>query len=98
MNVLLCGGAAIVTTHQNGYTTPLISLSIGYVKPIFGHKHDMLTATQCKMARMATDWGVRELAVAAAVSANTISRFENGGKANVSTLKLIRQAFEAAGV
>ena len=58
----------------------------------------MLTATQCKMARMATDWGVRELAVAAAVSANTISRFENGGKANVSTLKLIRQAFEAAGV
>lgn len=58
----------------------------------------MLTATQCKMARAALDWGVRELADEAGVNANTITRFESGKKANVSTRKLIRQAFEAAGL
>ena len=58
----------------------------------------MLTDTQCRMARAALSWGVRELAKAAGVSANTIARFESGKKANPATLKVIRQAFEAAGI
>lgn len=58
----------------------------------------MLTATQCKMGRAALGWGVRELASAADISANTVTRFETGKNANASTLKLIRQALEAQGV
>ena len=58
----------------------------------------MLTATQCRMARAALGWGVRELADAAGINVNTVTRFESGKKANVSTQKLIRQTFEAAGV
>jgi len=58
----------------------------------------MLTPTQCKMARIALDWGVRELADATGLNVNTVSRFESGKKANATTPKLIRQAFEAAGV
>jgi transcriptional regulator with XRE-family HTH domain len=58
----------------------------------------MLTPTQCKMARAALDWGVRELAVAAGINVNTVTRFESGKKANISTQKLIKQAFEAVGV
>jgi hypothetical protein len=50
------------------------------------------------MARAALSWGVRELAEAAGVNVNTVTRFEGGSKANLSTQKLIRQAFEAAGV
>jgi transcriptional regulator with XRE-family HTH domain len=50
------------------------------------------------MGRAALGWGVRELAEAAGVSANTIARFEGGKKANPATLKVIKQAFEAAGV
>ena len=58
----------------------------------------MITATQCKMARAALDWGVRDLAKAADISANTVARFESGKKPNASTVKLIQQAFENAGV
>jgi transcriptional regulator with XRE-family HTH domain len=58
----------------------------------------MLTETQCKMARAALSWGVRELADAAGINVNTVTRFESGKKANVSTQKLIRQVFEAAGL
>lgn len=51
------------------------------------------------MARAALDWGVRDLAQIAGVSANTVARFENGRNApNPSTLRVIRQAFEATGV
>lgn len=59
----------------------------------------MLTATQCKMARAALGWGMKELAEASGVSANTIDRFENGRAAPIpANLKALRQAFEAAGV
>ena len=58
----------------------------------------MITATQCKMARAALDWGVRDLAKAADVSANTVARFESGKKSNASTVKLIQRALEEAGV
>jgi transcriptional regulator with XRE-family HTH domain len=50
------------------------------------------------MARAALDWGVRDLAQAADITANTVARFESGKKSNASTVRLIRQAFEAAGV
>ena len=59
----------------------------------------MLTATQCKMARAALGWGMKELAGASGVSANTIDRFENGRAAPIpANLKALRQALEAAGV
>jgi transcriptional regulator with XRE-family HTH domain len=59
----------------------------------------MLTATQCKMARAALGWGMKDLAERSGVSANTIDRFENGRNAPVpSTLKALRLAFEEAAV
>jgi transcriptional regulator with XRE-family HTH domain len=50
------------------------------------------------MARAALDWGVRDLAEKADISANTVARFESGKKTYVSTQRLIREAFETAGV
>jgi transcriptional regulator with XRE-family HTH domain len=50
------------------------------------------------MARAALNWSTRDLAKAAGVSSNTVSRFESGKPAIPATLKTIRQAFEAAGV
>jgi transcriptional regulator with XRE-family HTH domain len=53
---------------------------------------------QIRMARAAIGWGVRELAEKAGVTANTITRIENGADAKHSTLEAIRSAFEAAGI
>jgi transcriptional regulator with XRE-family HTH domain len=53
---------------------------------------------QIKMARAAVGWGVRELARNAGVTANTVTRVENGRDARVSTIEAIRAALEAAGV
>ena len=50
------------------------------------------------MARAALGWGVRDLAKHASIGVNTVARFESGKPANASTLLLIKQAFEAAGV
>jgi transcriptional regulator with XRE-family HTH domain len=51
------------------------------------------------MARAALEWGVRDLADAAGIAANTVVRFETGRNTpNQATLKVIRQAFEAAGI
>ena len=58
----------------------------------------MLTATQCRMARGALNWLVKDVADRTGLSANTVSRFEGGAKANVTTQKLIREAFEKEGV
>jgi transcriptional regulator with XRE-family HTH domain len=43
-------------------------------------------------------WGVRELAKRAGVTANTVSRIENGADAKQSTIDRLRQSLEAAGV
>jgi transcriptional regulator with XRE-family HTH domain len=75
-----------------------ISLSLYRVNTYLDKNTTMLTATQCKMARAALDWGVRDLAGKTGLSANTISRFEGGANANTATLKAIRQAFMDAGV
>jgi transcriptional regulator with XRE-family HTH domain len=53
---------------------------------------------QLRMARTAVGWGVRELAKKAGVTANTVSRIENGADAKQSTIDRLRQSLEAAGV
>ena len=50
------------------------------------------------MARVAVGWGVRELADAAKVSPNTITRLERGENLHDRTLEAIRTALESAGV
>ncbi len=50
------------------------------------------------MARAGLGWGVRDLASEAGVTANTISRYENGADALGETLTKIQRALESAGV
>lgn len=57
-----------------------------------------MNATQCKMARVATALGIRELAAKADVSPNTISRLERGEELKPATVAAIRAALESAGV
>ena len=49
---------------------------------------------QMKMARVGLNWGVRDLAAAAKVTANTIVRIENGSDAKRSTMLSIQNALE----
>lgn len=53
---------------------------------------------QCRMARVALGLGVRELAEAASVSTQTISRLERGEDLKPATVEAIRAALELAGV
>src|SRR5262249_44197207 len=53
---------------------------------------------QLKMARAAVGWGVRELAKKAGVTANTVTRIENGADAKQSTMDKLQRALEAAGI
>ncbi len=54
---------------------------------------------QCRMARAAVGWGVRELATAAEVSGSTLVDFEAGRRQpHPRTLAAIRTALEQAGV
>jgi transcriptional regulator with XRE-family HTH domain len=50
------------------------------------------------MARAAVGWGVRELAAKAGVTANTVTRIENGADAKQSTMDALQRALEVAGV
>jgi transcriptional regulator with XRE-family HTH domain len=50
------------------------------------------------MARAALELGVRELAEAAQVSTNTITRFERGEPLKERTIAAIRTALESAGI
>jgi ribosome-binding protein aMBF1 (putative translation factor) len=50
------------------------------------------------MARGALDWSSRNLAAAASVGVNTVTRFENGADTLASTVAKLRVALEAAGV
>ena len=58
----------------------------------------MITPAQCKMARAALGWSLKELAQHTSLGVNTISRFENGAEALMSTPRKIQSALEAAGV
>jgi predicted transcriptional regulator len=57
-----------------------------------------MTPVQIRMARAALGFGVRDLAEKAGVTANTITRIENGADAKQSTIDAIRTALERAGV
>ncbi|ATU92753.1 helix-turn-helix domain-containing protein [Phyllobacterium zundukense] len=54
-----------------------------------------MNAVQLKMARVAAGWGVRELAKAAGVTANTVTRIEKGADAKQSTMDALQKALEA---
>lgn len=57
-----------------------------------------MNSVQCKMARAAVGWGVRELAKEAGVAVDTVSRLERGEEIMPRTLQAVRSALEAAGV
>lgn len=57
-----------------------------------------MLGVQCKMARVAVGWGVRDLAAAAKVSSDTVARLERGEELRERTVAAIRGALEAAGV
>ena len=57
-----------------------------------------MKAVQLRMARAAVGWGVRELADRAGVTANTVTRIENGADAKQSTMDRLQTALEAVGV
>jgi transcriptional regulator with XRE-family HTH domain len=57
-----------------------------------------MKAIQLRMARAAVGWGVRELAKKAGITANTVTRIENGADAKQSTIERLQSALEAAGV
>ncbi len=57
-----------------------------------------MLAVQCRMARAAVGWGVRELAKAAGVSVDTVSRLEKGESLLPRTVEVIQRALETAGV
>jgi transcriptional regulator with XRE-family HTH domain len=57
-----------------------------------------LSAAQCRMGRAALNIGVRDLATAARVSTNTVTRMERGEALFPRTTAAIRAALEAAGV
>jgi transcriptional regulator with XRE-family HTH domain len=58
----------------------------------------MISASQSRMARAALNLGVRDVAEAAGVSTNTITRLERGEELLPRTVSAIRAVFEAAGV
>jgi transcriptional regulator with XRE-family HTH domain len=58
----------------------------------------ILLPVQCKMARTALDMRVKDLAVAASVSTNTLVRFERGEELKPRTMAAIQSALESAGV
>lgn len=53
---------------------------------------------QCKLARVALGWGVLDLAKAASVSTQTITRLERGEHLRPSTLSGIQRVLEEAGI
>jgi transcriptional regulator with XRE-family HTH domain len=50
------------------------------------------------MARAALGWGVRDLAAKSGVTANTVTRIENGADSKQSTIDKLRRALEEAGI
>ena len=58
----------------------------------------IFTPMQCRMARAALGWGVRELAAAAKVSTDTVARFERGDELKERTIDALQRALEAAGI
>ena len=57
-----------------------------------------MNAAQCKMARAALGLGVRDLANQAAVSTQSVTRFERGEALKAATVERLQAALEAAGI
>jgi transcriptional regulator with XRE-family HTH domain len=57
-----------------------------------------MNGIQCKMARAALGWGVRELARAANVSTQTITRLEAGDQLRDKTIAEIERVLIEAGI
>lgn len=57
-----------------------------------------MKAIQLKMARAALGIGVRDLAEMSGITANTISRIENGSDAKQSTIDTLQKCLETAGI
>jgi ribosome-binding protein aMBF1 (putative translation factor) len=53
---------------------------------------------QCRMARAALGWGVRDLALEAKVSIDTVVRFERGDELKDRTVEALERTLHAAGV
>ena len=53
---------------------------------------------QCKMARTALGWGVRDLAKFADVAPTTVTRFEGGQPIRPRTIAAMQTTLEAAGI
>ncbi|MDX0683313.1 helix-turn-helix domain-containing protein [Sinorhizobium medicae] len=53
---------------------------------------------QCKLARVALGWGVLDLAKAASVSTQTVTRLERGDPLRPATLESIKRVLEDAGI
>jgi len=60
------------------------------------HRFELLTVRR-RMARAAHASGVRDLALAAQISPDTVARFERGEKLRQDTIRAIQRALEAAG-
>jgi transcriptional regulator with XRE-family HTH domain len=58
----------------------------------------ILLPVQCRMARAALDLGVRELAAAAKLSIDTVSRFERGDELKERTVEALHRTLVAAGI
>ncbi len=57
-----------------------------------------MQAVQCRMARAALGWGVRDLARESGVSVDTVTRLEKGEALMPRTIEAIQRALEVAGV
>lgn len=57
-----------------------------------------LTPLQCRMARVALDWTVRQLARQAGLSLATVSRFENGQSVAAGRADRLHEVFMEAGI
>ncbi|MDW9583967.1 helix-turn-helix domain-containing protein [Sinorhizobium meliloti] len=57
-----------------------------------------MNGIQCKLARVALGWGGLELAKAANVSTQTITRLERGDQLRSSTLERVQRVLEDAGI
>jgi transcriptional regulator with XRE-family HTH domain len=57
-----------------------------------------MNAMQCRMARAALQWSVRDLAEAAKVATGTVVRMEAGEALKERTIEAMQRAFEEQGV
>lgn len=57
-----------------------------------------MNIVQCRMARVALDWTLDDLASASGVSRRTIARFEAGESVLPARVQALRAAFEVAGM